>query len=135
MIRRHSIYYNDDHNYVQTTRRRASFRGASNFEHVLNYRFPEHVRKDDPKSKWIGRKFFEVGMLNSSYWDILPYDNIIAEEFIARQLYPHTYRIIYVVRDGAHYKIRSHPEVTFVPTRVNLFIDANSEIIVGIAYF
>jgi len=137
MIRRHSIYFNDDHNYVQTTRRRATFRGASNFDHVLGYRKPEHVDRFNPLYKWIGRRFYEVGRLSSAYWDILPYDNFIAEEYITRQLYPHTFRIIYVKKnkETQNYDIRSVAEVTFVPTRANLFIDADTEVIVGIAYF
>jgi hypothetical protein len=136
MLRRQVLDWDDWGNpkrsHITTPRKRSSWMGNNVFEHVIGYREKIYGPTNmDPAYKWIGRKLIPFGMSPWYMFDRLSEkENVIAEEYIAYKARPYIYRIIFVKGN----ELRSKPEIHYVPNRINLLVDADTERIVDILY-
>lgn len=136
MLRRQVLDWDDWGNphrsHITTPRKRTTWTGPSNFEHVIGYREKIYgPDKNDHAREWIGRKLIPFGLSPWYLFTKIPENvPIIAEEYIAYKARPNIYRIIFVKGN----EMRSRPEVTYVPNRINLMVDADTEVIVDVLY-
>jgi hypothetical protein len=85
-------------------------------------------KPDSPEMKWIGKYFIPDGAQ--------PYDrntdNYVMEHDIALFARPYVYQVIYVDDEG---NFRSQPEAAWRPGRLNVMVNAKTNIIADIQYF
>jgi hypothetical protein len=114
---------------VSSWRKHNPWLGPHDFNHVIGYK-NTFYRPDYPERGWIGRKLLYSG--ESPWWmeDKLV-DGYISEDYIAKKKRPYVFRILYM-KDSV---VKSKANINYIPNRLNVFVDADTDRIIDLLYF